>query len=177
MIRKILLAAVLFFAFRAMAGWIDGSGGPVPDSAARKSSGEFGVHLVLTGDAKVFRETWNRPGTPSLRTTKTVKRGESVSAILLFAGCKPGNDGRCHVDVKYRLISPDGSSQDFGSTPVSRRTAPKPGIMELGDTVVTLEFTREDPAERYLFVATVTDHNSNKTIEVSAQVTAMDSSV
>lgn len=48
------------------------------------------------------------------------KRGESVSAMLLFAGCKPGNDGRCHVDVKYQLISPDGSSQDFGSTPLSR---------------------------------------------------------
>ncbi|QQX89292.1 hypothetical protein JJQ59_37775 (plasmid) [Cupriavidus necator] len=172
--RRLLLAAVLMCSFQTIAGWKDGNGRPVPDSDARKSSGDFGVQLVLTGDAKTFRDTWNRPGTPILPTTKTVQRGESVSTMLLFAGCKPGKDGRCNVDVKYRLISPNGSSDDFGTTPVSRRAAPKPGITELGDSVVTLEFNYEEPAGRYVFVATVTDRVANKTIEVSAQVTAKD---
>lgn len=78
------------------------------------------------------------------------------------------------MDVKYLLISPNGSSDDFGTTPVSRRAAPKPGITELGASVVTLEFNHDDPAGRYVFVATVTDRVANKTVEVSAQVTAKD---
>jgi hypothetical protein len=172
--RRLLLAAILMCSFEAMAGWIDGNGRPVPDSDARKSSGDFGVQLLLTDDAKTFRDTWNRPGTPTLSTTKIVQRGESVSTMLLFSGCKPGKDGRCNVDVKYRLISPNGSSDDFGPTPVTRRAAPKPGITELGDSVVTVEFTHEDPAGRYVFLATVTDRVANKTIKVSAQVTAKD---
>ncbi|WP_133303122.1 hypothetical protein [Cupriavidus lacunae] len=81
--------------------------------------------------------------------------------MLVFAGCKPGKDGRCNVDVKYRLISPNGLSNDFGTTPVSRRAAPKPGITELGDSVVTVDFNHEDPAGRYVFVATVTDRVAN----------------
>ncbi|MFC4519069.1 hypothetical protein [Cupriavidus pinatubonensis] len=174
MTRKFLLLVVLLYSIRAMAGWIDGNGAPVADSAERKSSGEFGVYLAVTADPKAFVDAWGRPGKPNLRSAKTVKRGSSVSAVLLFSGCKANSDGRCQVDVKYRLISPDGSSQDVGTYPVTRRAAPKPRIIELGDAIAQFDFERTDAPGTYRIVAIVTDQYGKRTLEVSTDVVAVE---
>lgn len=81
--------------FAAYGAWIDQAGKPIPDAESMRSAGDFGVQILLTSDERLFRQTWDSSRTPpKLRTTKSVRLGESISALIVFHGCKPNTKGR-----------------------------------------------------------------------------------
>lgn len=73
------LGMLLLFALPALAQWNEG-GKPARDTAWRKSSGDFGVMLLMSDDPEKFMADWEKPETPSPvddgrgRTRKTDRR-------------------------------------------------------------------------------------------------------
>lgn len=174
-LKRLRVLCLVFYAVPSMAGWIDHDGRAIPDRQDAKSSDGFGVMLVLTADEVVFTRTWNSSAQrPFLQTTKRVQRGKSVSAMLLFSGCRPNSAGTCNVSVTYRLAGPDGTVQDVGPYNVWQRAAPKPGIVQLGDAHLTLGLANNDPIGKYVVSATITDRNSGASIAVSTTLTVTD---
>lgn len=68
--------------------WTDRDGKQLAPTESMRSDGNFGVQLVLTPDDDSFRKSWHTSTTPpTLRTTNTVGRGASISAMVIFHGC------------------------------------------------------------------------------------------
>jgi hypothetical protein len=174
-LKRLRVLCLVLYAMPSMAGWIDHDGRAIPDRQDAKSSDGFGVMLVLTADEVAFTRTWNSSAQrPVLQTTKRVQRGKSVSAMLLFSGCRPNSAGTCNVSVTYRLAGPDGTVQNVGPYNVWQRAAPKPGIVQLGDAHLTLGLANNDPIGKYVVSATITDRNSGASIAVSTTLTVTD---
>ncbi|WP_155836998.1 hypothetical protein [Paraburkholderia mimosarum] len=174
-LKRLHILVLVLYAIPSMAGWIDHDGRAIPDRQDAKSFDGFGVMLVLTADEVAFMRAWNSSvQRPVLQTTKRVQRGKSVSAMLLFSGCKPNSAGTCDVSVTYRIAGPDGTVQDAGPYNVWQRTVPKPGIVELGDAHLTLGLANNDPIGKYVVSATITDRNAGASIAVSTTLTVTD---
>ncbi|SIT50209.1 conserved hypothetical protein [Paraburkholderia piptadeniae] len=172
---RLHILVLVSYAVPSMAGWIDQNGKPIADRQDAKSFVAFGVMLVLTADEAAFMRAWNSHAQrPNLQTTKSMQRGKSVSAMLLFSGCTPNAAGTCNVSVRYRLAGPDGTVQDIGPYNVWQRVAPKPGIVELGDSRLAIRVAKNDPTGNYSVSATLMDLNSKTSIAVSTTVTVTD---
>jgi hypothetical protein len=136
-----------------------------------KSAGSFTVQIVLTADAKAFRNTWNTSETPPrLETTSTVKRGGSITAMLVVHGCAAGREGKCNATARFDLVAPDGKKTPGGSGVLWNAVAEKKKLY-LSDTSLTIGFDAADELGKYRIVATATDRVARRTIEVSAPFT------
>ena len=174
-LKRLHILVLVLYAVPSIAGWIGHDGKAIPGRQDAKSSDGFGVMLVLTADEAAFMRAWNSSvQRPVLQTTKRVQRGKSVSAMLLFSGCKPNSAGTCNVSVTYRLAGPDGTVQNVGPYNVWQRTAPKSGIVQLGDAHLTLGLANNDPVGKYVVSATITDRNSGASIAVSTTLAVTD---
>ena len=173
--KKLTLLILVAYSVPSIAGWIDGNGRNVPDRQDARSSNGFGVMFVLTADEVAFARAWSGSvQRPVLQTTTSVQRGKSVSAMLLFSGCKPNAAGACNVSVKYRVAATDGTVQNVGPYSLWQRVAPKPGIVELGDARLKIGTARNDPVGNCSISATLTDLNSGTSIDVSATLKVTD---
>ncbi len=143
----------------AHAAWVDASGQPLPDREHMRSAGALGVQLLLTPDAEAFRQAWVAGGgasSPGMQLTQSVRRGGSLSALLVLHGCKPDPDGKCDIRVAFTLVSPDGKRQPAGSGTLWN-DAPFAGKQLLGNAKMTLGFSAQDARGRYRVLARVTD--------------------
>jgi hypothetical protein len=107
---KIIPALLLILTFclsSAHAQWAK-NGVTAEDQPDRKSLNGFGAHLIVVHDPQKFIEDWKKPETPHIDNRSTVKRGEMMAAIILFAGCK-ADGGVCDAEVDYAIYKPDGS--------------------------------------------------------------------
>src|SRR5262245_15718440 len=88
------------------------NGKPVPDEPWRRSVGTFGAMLLLTADEKQFFEQWDQPArpgyTPNLKPTQSAVRGEKVTAVVFFVGCKADPGGNCSLRADFKVTRPDG---------------------------------------------------------------------
>ena len=167
--KKILLALCVVLPFAAHSGWLKPDGSKIPDTASMRSSGDFGVNLILTADAEKFRQAWNSTkGTPSLSSTKAVKIGSSISGVLIFTGCKPGANKACDVTVEFTLKTPSGKIEAAGKGPVWKSLPPETRILFLGDAGVTMEFDRSDELGTYTLIANVIDNNSKRKLKLTS---------
>ncbi len=154
----------------AAAGWTDGSGKAVPDRDNMRSAGDFGVQLILTPDDADFRRTWYSSTTPPrLQTTDRVRRGASVSAMLIFRGCAPDTTGKCDVVAEFALVAPDGKRSPAGSGPVWN-AAPVDGKLVLSGASMTVGFDSTDAPGSYKIIAVVTDRITGKSLTLSTAV-------
>lgn len=152
-----------------LAGWVDAKGRPIPEQPAMRSTGGFGVQLVLTPDAGRFVQAWNDAKTkaPQLPVSGTVRRGEAVSAMLVFYGCTKSAAGACDVAVTYTLTTPQGQKLQTGSGTVW--TGPLPSDrLQLGRRSATMRFESVDAAGVYQVGALVVDKVSNRKLELRA---------
>jgi hypothetical protein len=148
--------------------WIDRQGRPLPQTPSMKSHGNLGVQLVLTPDEKSFRHTWNTAtAAPQLRSTDSLRRGEQISAMILFHGCTAGRSGKCDGDVKFTLIDPSGKNVPAGEGPLWS-LPPQIGRLLLSDTSLTVGFDANDKPGTYKVQATVTDKVSGKKLDLVA---------
>lgn len=158
----------MFGSSSASSQWIDRQGQPLPQTLSMRSDGNLGVQLVLTPDEKRFRHTWSTAtAAPQLRSTDSLRRGEQISALVLFHGCAAGRNGKCDGDVKFTLIDPTGKNVPAGEGPLWS-LPPQLGRILLSDTSLTVGFDGEDKLGTYKVQANVTDKVSGKKLELVA---------
>lgn len=161
---SLLLAGLL--PLLSQGAWIDPSGNQLRDTESMRSSGDFGVQLVLTPDDKKFRQAWGTRGTPKLASTNTVQPGSSVSAMLIFHGCAPNPAGVCDLVAEFVVQSPDGARTPAGGGPVWSDAPSRPGFSQLGLTSITVGFDPTEPLGDYKIEAHVRDKVSGRTLSL-----------
>ncbi len=166
----VLLIALLPLA--AQGGWIDQAGKPIPDTENMRSAGDFGIQIVLTPNEGQFRETWNSssPTPPKLRSTNTVRLGETVSALLIFHGCTPNVNGLCDVVSEFILEGPDGSKMPAGGGPVWSGKPMQQSFLQLSQSSMTVGFDKTDPVGDYKITANVKDNVSGRALSVMTRL-------
>jgi hypothetical protein len=169
MLKRIPLFLAALLPLFTHAAWIDASGKQLPETESMRSSGDFGVQLVLTPDEKRFRQAWFQEGTPRLQSVDAIKIGSSASAMLLFHGCSPNPAGACDVVAEFALESPDGARTSAGNGPVWS-SAPSPGLMQLGLASMTVGFDPTDLVGEYKLIANVRDNVSGRTLLLTARL-------
>ena len=162
---------LLLVPLSVVAQWVDRDGKQLAPTESMKSNGNFGVQIVLTSDDDSFRKSWHASTTPpTLRTTNTVARGASISAMAIFHGCTAGPGGKCDASVAFTLLAPDGKSTPAGAGPLWGQ-APVQGKLLLAPASVSITFDKTDVPGRYKILATATDKVAGKKVQLSAPFT------
>ncbi|MEN9868012.1 MAG: hypothetical protein RL748_3602 [Pseudomonadota bacterium] len=170
--KKILLCTALTLPLLAHAGWVDADGKPRAQTESMRSDGDFGAMLILTGDDKQFRQTWNSSKqTPKLESKSSIKPGEKIASELLLQGCWPNSKTVCDVVVEYSVERPDGKKITLGSLPVWDEAPLSPGVLQLGRAGITLDFHKNDLAGEYKLSAVVKDKVAGRSLNLLARFT------
>jgi hypothetical protein len=148
---------VPFFAPQQPGRWTQDAQ-PVPDVSWRKSSGDFGAMMLLTDRYQDFVKEWEKPDTPNLRPPSgPLHRGQSIVAVVLFAGCKAKNE-RCESTVDFRVLKPDGSTYAERSGLVLWDGPPPAGRnLQLSRANLGIGIEPTDPLGEYRITAVVAD--------------------
>lgn len=155
-------------ALPAHAAWIDADGKPRPETESMRSVGKFAVQIVLTPDEKALRKAWeSQSGRPQLKTIAEVRRGQAVSAVLIFHGCSPNPLGVCDVVAQFTLESPGGKRTPGGKGPVWLGAPMADRVLQLGQSSMSLRFDNTDRPGDYRIVADVKDRVSGASIWVA----------
>ncbi|NMG73516.1 hypothetical protein [Aromatoleum diolicum] len=134
----------------------------------------FGVQLVLTPDEAQFVRAWSASGAPSsLPATASVRRGSSVTAMLVFQGCTPDVSGKCDVVANFSLLAPDGTLIP-GGTGLLWSDEPMPGRLHLGNASMGVSFDVNDPVGQYKVIATVKDKVSGKKLSLGSALKVLE---
>ncbi|MCP4237206.1 MAG: hypothetical protein GY770_27085 [Aestuariibacter sp.] len=172
MITNIALAIVttLSLAFTSPSGWIDRDGNPIPDSAEQKSIGQFGAWLLLTNDVKNSLEKWNTPSeTVYIDTSKNYKKNEYIAAFVFFSGCSENESGKCNLNVKYKIIQPDGKV--YADIPEQEAWSKKPPgrSIQMSTAYIQVRIESHELKGTYEILADVIDNNSSQKLNLSSK--------
>ena len=164
----------LFLSQVVTAQWNEGEDRtPVPDNNWRASSGEFGALLLITNRPDEFFEQWNKPPSPdyqpSMSTTDTAHRGDTVVAITLFSGCEVDDDGNCDSEIDFRVLNPDGSvySEHRNAELWKDKPGPPRGTLQVSVDNLAFKVETDDPLGNYKIEVAVRDNNSGKILNLS----------
>ena len=140
---------------------------PVSDTADRKAKNGFGGALIVVDDPRSFMEMWSKPDFPDFDTVKIAKRNSTIGAFIMFAGCKPGKDGKCDTVVDYSLIGPKGNTLGESLDQVIWNDIPPPvENTHVSKACLTITFTDNNLAGEYKVKAVVKDRNADVTFEL-----------
>ena len=138
------------------------------------TNGKFSVKMLVTDDLDGFWKAWEGPTPPNISTTSRITRVKPVFAMLVFAGCASGTDGKCKVSVTYSITAPDGSA--YGDAiDAEAWSGPSAGqnlIAALSSFGFRLE--PQDKLGAYRVTAKMTDEIAHESLTVNETVTAMD---
>jgi hypothetical protein len=154
------------------------NGEPVPDEPWRRSDGDFGAMLMLTDRADDFLAQWQQPARPgyrpSLHSVSEARRGDTVTALILFTRCEASVLGECRSDLDWRVVRPDGSLY-ASHREVELWNAPPPprGALQLGAGELTFEIERDDPFGRYEIHADVHDRVGDRRVSLVRVLTVL----
>lgn len=169
--KNLLLLFAMSAPLIAQSAWIDSTGKPIPETESMRSSGNFGVQVVLTPDDKQFRQTWNSTkGTPKLSSTNSIRLGSSVAAVIIFHGCSPNAVGVCDVVSEFILEAPGGAKTPAGGGPVWSSAPLQGGLLQLGQASMVVGFDKTDPMGDYKVIANVKDKTSGRTLSLIARL-------
>ena len=168
-----ILVAILFVVFFASSPAFAQSAGnkdSAPDTPDRKALNGFGGHLIVVEDPRGFIREWMKPETPKINPAKEVKRGDSIGAFVLFAGCKPDSHDICKSEVDYTVYRPDGTVfVERKSLPLWDLQAPPAPIIQLGKAILAFKLGPNDGDGVYRVKARVSDLNANVTLELETE--------
>jgi hypothetical protein len=143
---------------------------PVGDAPDRKAVEGFGGHLTVVEDPRSFIQEWLKPDTPKIKSATAVKRGDSIGAFVLFAGCKPNPEGVCNAEVDYEIYKPDGSLfAERKSQPLWDEQPPPAPNIQLGKAILAFQLGADDLEGEYKVKAKVTDRNANVSFELETK--------
>lgn len=134
----------------------------------------FGAQLVLTPDETQFVRAWSESGAAlNLPATDSVRRGSSVTVMLVFQGCTPDRSGLCDVVADFSLLAPDGAFIP-GGTGLLWSREPRPGQLHLGNASMGVSFDMTDRIGQYKVIATVKDKVSGQTLNLGSALQVLE---
>ena len=164
---RVLLALLSLVAASPVLGQWNDNGEAVPDTAWRKSSGKFGVMLLLSDNPEQFMADWEKPEPPNVTTTEVAQRGKPIVAFVIFVGCREVA-GKCNSIADFVVLRPDGSEYTAEKGAELWRDKPAPAENHLQLSIANLGIVIEpnDPAGKYRVQVVARDLNAMQTISV-----------
>lgn len=151
--------------------WLE-NGKAIEDAPDRKAVNGFGATLLVVKEPDEFVKEWMKPEKPNFNTVKTVKPGEEIGIVVLFAGCRPDSSGVCNTEVDYTLYRPDGKEIfNQKGLEIWKETAPPKPNTHLGKAVVKIEVEKSNLSGEYKVKAKVYDKNADVSFELETQFT------
>ncbi len=128
----------------------------------QRSDGEFSALLIVTDEIETFLEAWSKPAAPGysppVKPAEKTARGEVVTAVVLFSGCSPAEDGNCSCDADFTVLRPDGSVYGEQRGVSVWDFPPPPGRnLQLSNGRLEFRIGAHDPAGSYRIQALVRD--------------------
>jgi hypothetical protein len=144
---------------------------PNPSEAA---NGDFRGKMLIVADVEKFWAVWEKPEPPSIDTASEIRRGGKVTAMVVFAVCKPAADGKCNVSASFSTIGLNGKAYGEAASGKAWTEAPAPDRNLLASlAAMTFELEATDKLGPYRIIATMTDEVAGKSFTVSDTVTAV----
>lgn len=171
----------------ADAQWRTQDGKQVEDTPSQQSERGFGAMLQIATEAesKRFHDEWYGTATehaPQLQTVSSARRGDTISVLLLYAGCalddaaaetvKAGK-APCNAQLRMRVVAPDGSDYaalDEMSLAQSQPSAPT-GIVQLSPVELRIRFEPKDALGDYRVEARIDHPDKDALLQLSTTVT------
>jgi hypothetical protein len=129
--------------------------------------------VVVTAKGEQLFDSWDQPtGKPfSVVPVKVAKRGEFLSAVVLFKNCRPDAAGNCNVEMDITAFDPKGRT--YGTMPKEElwraKPAPSPGFTQLSRGYMGIVIEPNDPSGTYRVAVVARD--SNAKTEAKAETT------
>lgn len=121
------------------------------------------IDLIVTAEGRELFDSWENPdGKPfAIVPVKVAPRGEFLSAVVLFRGCKADASGKCNVELDIVAYDPTGKiyGEIRSGELWQHRPAPAPGHTQLGVSYMGLQIEPQDPAGAYRVEARARDIN------------------
>ena len=131
--------------------------------------------MLLTTDQAQFLEAWAGPTPPQLATSDNVRRGEVISAMLMFSGCTANQAGKCELRADYLISAPDGSVYGDSKDVKVWDEAPAPGHnIQLSQSNLSIQIEPGEQLGRYRIRIALTDKVAGTRLEVSDEFTALE---
>lgn len=188
MIRPLTLA--LLFALAPMtadAGWRTRDGVMLEDTPSQQSERGFGAMLQIATEAESnrFHEEWYGTATdhsPKLQTIDTARRGDTVSVLVLYAGCALDDATQdsiatgkapCDAQLRLRVVAPDGSDYSNPEEMSLAQSQPSsPGhVMQLSPVELKIRFEPEDALGDYRIEARIDHPDKDSLLQLSTTLT------
>ena len=155
----------------AVAGWIDRTGEAIPDSASRKSIGNFGASLIFVGDENELFKRWATPSeTVDVKAIDQVTINSAINAFVVFSGCKPNEHGNCNVSMRFRVLQPDGKV--YATTPPMEvwheKPAPPGRTLELSVQYLKVIIEPNDQLGEYTVLVQIRDDHTGSVLQLKA---------
>ncbi len=146
------------------------NGIPATDSPDHKTVNGFGGVIIVVRDPKAFVEMWNKPDFPDFDTVKDVGPSIQIGTFVMFAGCKPGSNGKCDTTVDYSLIDPAGKvSQTPPDQVIWNEVPPPKQNTHISKASMVLKFRESDQRGTYTVKAVVHDKNADISFELETK--------
>lgn len=188
MIRPFALALLLTLVpVAADAQWRTREGAKLEDTPSQQSERGFGAMLQIATEAesKRFHEEWYGTPTahaPRLETTSSAHRGDTVSVLVLYAGCAlddttaeaiDAGQAPCTAQLRLRVVAPDGKDYtDLEELPLAQSQPSAPAhIMQLSPVELKIRFEPEDAFGDYRFEARIDHPDKDSLLQLSTTVT------
>ena len=125
------------------------------------------IDVIVTAKGDELFNSWDRPtGKPfSVVPVKVAQRGEFLSAVMLFRGCRPDTAGNCNVEMDITAFDPNG--RVYGTMPKEElwqaKPAPSPGFTQLSRSYMGIVIEPNDPSGTYRVNVVARDLNAKTT--------------
>jgi hypothetical protein len=171
----------------AYAQWRTRDGATIEDTPSQQSEHGFGAMLQIATEAesKRFHEEWYGTATehaPQLETTDSARRGETVSVLVLYAGCALDDAAEdtiaagkvpCGAQLRMRVVAPDGT--DYTDVPemslAQSQPAARAHIVQLSPVELKIRFEPEDALGDYRVEARIDHPDKDSLLQLSSTVT------
>jgi hypothetical protein len=121
-------------------------------------------------------EQWNASSeTVDVKTTDIVEVNGAINAFVVFSGCKRDAAGNCSVEMRFRVLQPDGKV--YAETPAmevwNRKPAPPGRSLELSVQYLKVVIEPTDQLGTYTIQSQVRDNNSGDVLQLSGPFNAV----
>jgi hypothetical protein len=170
-----LSLALVLASTTAQAQWNprDAQGHPVKAGPEYALNGDFGVHQISTTDPEALEKAWKHPTAGvTIATQSQATRNQPIFTYIVFRGCKPAADGKCHVTTQFTITDPNGKPYGHpGEAPIWNLPPAPKGNLLLGEGYSGLRIEDGELLGPYTVVARTTDHVANVTLTTQATLT------
>lgn len=138
-----------------------------------QKDGEFAAQLLSTNNEELFRKTWNdatNTNPPNLIISKTAKAGDTISAVVLFDGCRVNATNMCDVTAEFVVDEAGGKRSPVLKAPIWKMQAMPKGFSQLGVGSLKITFDDKDVLGNYTINAVIKDNVAGSTLKLSTVI-------